>query len=361
MKKVLQMASAFIGIIIGAGFASGQEILQYFVSFGYMGIVAAILVSALFSFMGMTLTRLGSKMHATSHSDVIYQISGRFLGKIIDYILIFALFGFGVVMIAGSGSTLHQQFGFTPIVGSGLMLILIMLSVMSNVDRIVKVIGSITPFLIVSVIFLSIYSFVTKDLSFSELHELSMTQKPAVSNWLISTLNYVSMNIVLGASMTIVMGGDEGNEKTATLGGLVGGLGIGMLIIVSYFTIFSKINVVGQVDMPLLKIADDLSPILGIIYSIILYGMIFNTAVSLFYSLGARFADIGSAKFKWTITLLGIAALGLSFAGFTDLVSLFYPIIGYMGFVLFVVLAFSWFRMSAASEIDNKIIDKNAS
>lgn len=34
MKKSFQIGSAFVGLIIGAGFASGQEVMQYFTSFG---------------------------------------------------------------------------------------------------------------------------------------------------------------------------------------------------------------------------------------------------------------------------------------------------------------------------------------
>lgn len=37
MWNILKIASAFIGIIVGAGFASGQEVLQYFTSFGHWG------------------------------------------------------------------------------------------------------------------------------------------------------------------------------------------------------------------------------------------------------------------------------------------------------------------------------------
>ena len=61
MFKVLKIASAFVGIIVGAGFASGQEILLYFTSFGHMGTFAAILATALFAYLGMILTRLGSR------------------------------------------------------------------------------------------------------------------------------------------------------------------------------------------------------------------------------------------------------------------------------------------------------------
>ena len=127
MKNVLKMGSAFIGIIVGAGFASGQEILQYFTSFGLLGIVGAIISTALFAYLGMTLTRLGSRMRTTSHKEVIYKISGRYLGIIVDYIIIFTLFGVGAVMIAGAGSNLNQQFGLPPVVGSLLMVVLVFL------------------------------------------------------------------------------------------------------------------------------------------------------------------------------------------------------------------------------------------
>src|SRR5699024_3369459 len=109
VKRVFTIASAFIGIIVGAGFASGQEILQYFTSFGYMGAFAAALSTVLFAYLGMTLTSLGSRMKAQSHKRVIYQISGKWLGVIVDAVIVFTLFGVGVVMIAGAGSNLNQQ------------------------------------------------------------------------------------------------------------------------------------------------------------------------------------------------------------------------------------------------------------
>lgn len=50
LMKILVIASAFIGVIVGAGFASGQEVLQYFTSFGTLGILAAF-VSTVFLHM----------------------------------------------------------------------------------------------------------------------------------------------------------------------------------------------------------------------------------------------------------------------------------------------------------------------
>lgn len=39
MKKSLQIAGAYIGLIVGAGFASGQEVLQFFTSFGWYSLI----------------------------------------------------------------------------------------------------------------------------------------------------------------------------------------------------------------------------------------------------------------------------------------------------------------------------------
>src|SRR5699024_2343299 len=162
MKRVFTIASAFIGIIVGAGFASGQEILQYFTSFGYMGAFAVALSTVLFAYLGMTLTTLGSRMKAQSHKRVIYQISGKWLGMIVDAVIVFALFGVGVVMIAGAGSNLNQQFGIPHIYGSLLLVVLIIVVGMLNVDKVIAIIGSVTPFLIAAIALVSVYALFTR-------------------------------------------------------------------------------------------------------------------------------------------------------------------------------------------------------
>jgi len=345
MKKTLKMASAFMGIIVGAGFASGQEILQYFTSFGLLGIVGAIVSTALFAYLGMILTRLGSRMQTTSHKEVIYKISGRYLGILVDYIIIFTLFGVGVVMIAGAGSNLNQQFGLPPFVGSLLMVVLVMLTVMLNVKKVVGIIGSITPFLVLAIILVSVYSLVTMDSSFADLNSTALAVKTTLPNWFISSINYVSFNIAVGASMALVMGGSEKNEKVAAWGGLLGGLGLGVLILLGHLAIFAKIETVGDSQLPLLAIINELSPALGIFMAFILYGMIFNTAVSMFYSFGARFVQIDTKKFNVFVLVTLVIGFMLSFVGFTKLVAYFYPLIGYLGLFLVAALIYSSFKL----------------
>lgn len=344
MKKVFIIASAFIGIIVGAGFASGQEILQYFTSFGRMGTIGAIIAGFLFSYLGMILMKLGSRMQTNSHQEVINKISGKFLGKIIDYILVFILLGIGIVMIAGSGSILNQQFGLPNIIGTAIMSGLVILTMMIDIDKVVKVIAGLTPFLIIAVIFFFIYSVFTMDTSFRLLEGAAQEKPSAASNWIISAINYVSLATAMGASMTLVMAGNEKDEKIASWGGFLGGLGVAVLVIINHLTIFANIGTVGNLEMPSLGIATNISPFIGGIYAIILFAMIFNSAVSMFFSFGTRFFEPRSPKFKWFVTVAIIVGFIVSFFGFTNLVSFFYPLFGYLGMLLIIILIITPFR-----------------
>ncbi|EGQ25143.1 MULTISPECIES: YkvI family membrane protein [Sporosarcina] len=345
MRDILKMGSAFIGIIVGAGFASGNEIMTYFTSFGFWGILGAIVCTVLFAYLGMVLTRLGSRMQTNSHKDVIYKISGRYLGVVVDGIIIFTLFGVGVVMLAGAGANLHQQFGLPSYVGSLLMIVLVFLTILLNVDKVVAVIGSITPFLIITVVGVSIYSVWTMDTTFAVLDPVAKAVPTTLPNWFVSAINYVSFNIAVGASMSIVMGGAEKNEKTAAWGGFVGGLGLGILILLSHLAIFSKVDDVAGTELPMLAIINSISPIFAIFMALVLYGMIFNTAVSMFYAFGARFIETGTKTFKVFVAGSLVIGYGLSFFGFTNLVSNFYPLVGYLGLFLVAALIFASIRM----------------
>lgn len=345
MWKILKIASAFIGIIVGAGFASGQEVLQYFTSFGYMGTAAAVVATALFAYLGMMLTWLGSRTGTLSHKSVVYQISGRYIGVIVDYVIIFTLFGVGVVMIAGAGSILNQQFGLDAYIGSVIMTLLMGATLMMNVQRVVALIGSITPFLVLALALICGYSLATMDRSFAELAPIAESVESTLPHWFVSAINYVSFNIAVGAAMSLVMGGAEKNENIAKWGGLLGGAGVGVLIMVSHLAMFSQIDSIAGYALPLLKIIDGISPWLATAMSFVLFGMIFSTGASMFYAFVARFVEMrtpAANRFSIATLVVGFVA---SFAGFTQLVAFFYPLIGYLGLFLVGALIYAPFKL----------------
>src|SRR5699024_6983368 len=122
--------------------------------------------------------------------------------------------------------------------------------------------------------------------------------------------------------MSIVMGGAEKNPRVASIGGFIGGLGIGVLILLAHLAIFSKVDIVASYELPLLKIFDDISPVLSTIMAFVLFGMIFNTGVGMFYGFVARFFDIENKRKTFPVIII-TCSLGfiLSFVGFTSLVA----------------------------------------
>src|SRR5690606_18649341 len=95
-----------------------------------------------------------------------------------------------------------------------------------------------------------------------------------------------------------------------------------------------------------LQIASDIAPVLGFFVSLILFAMIYNTAVSMLFSFTARFAEQNTERFRITVVAVVGIAYALSVRGFKDLVSEFYPVIGLLGLFLVVTLVVTNIRYS---------------
>lgn len=338
--KILRIAMAFAGVIIGAGFASGQEILQYYTSFGTWGLVGTVLTSLLFSAMGYILLDLGSSFRAQSHNEVFDWLLPLWLSKFLDIFLIVTTFGIGVAMIAGAGTNLSQQFGL-PVWAGSLILCLIIVGVgMFDTAKVVSAISSVTPVLILIVVVISGITLFNNNTPYAELAPIAENLPTTLPNWFVSSANYVAFNIATGASMAIVTGGSETDKRTARLGGMVGGLVIGLMIILMNFTLLSAIDTVGTAEMPMLALANGINPIIGFIMAILLFAMIWNTGMGVFYPLVSRFATSGSKRFTKMLILIVAAGYVASFAGFTTLIAYLYPLIGYFGFVLMGALVY---------------------
>jgi uncharacterized membrane protein YkvI len=119
--SVFQIAAVYIGTIVGAGFASGQELLQFFGYFGIWGIAGLLLATALFALFGAQLMLIGNRLQADSYKAVLEALGGRWLGLLLNVVITFFLFGLLVAMVAGVGATFLQEFRLPESWGLALM------------------------------------------------------------------------------------------------------------------------------------------------------------------------------------------------------------------------------------------------
>ena len=198
IKRAVGISMAFVGVLVGAGFASGQEAMQYFVSFGKMGLWGVVVAAALTTITGIAVLQLGSYFHAREHTAVYTSVSGPITSKILDIGTLVTLFSIGFVMFAGAGSNLSQQFEGLPLwVGALLMLVLVLATGLLDVDKVTTVIGTITPFIIVLIVGVSSYALMTNDLDLTTAHDYAVNNVDGpMPLWWLSAINYTGMNMM---------------------------------------------------------------------------------------------------------------------------------------------------------------------
>lgn len=344
MRRSFKIGGAFVGLIVGAGFASGQEVMQYFTNFGIWGAAGGLLATLMFMFLGFAFAQLGTNLQAVSHKTVMYHIGGRYIGPIFDVIITFFLFGVAVVMFAGSGSTFQQMFGIDAMIGSIIMAAAVILTLLLDKKKIISIIASVTPYLLGIIFVILVYSIFTMDISIAEANTIAAQQNSSAPNWVMGALLYVSYNVAAGAALLIIMSGGETDRKVAGMGGILGGLMLGALILLVHFGMFLKIEVVDGLDMPTLALANEIHPFVGILMAIALLGMIYNTAIGMFYSFTVRFIPAESKAYKPAVVIIGIIGFIASLAGFTTLIGKVYATMGYLGFALIIAVIIAWIR-----------------
>ncbi len=71
LKESIIVAFAFVGVVVGAGFATGQEIFQFFTSHGAYSISGIIVTGLLITLGGMVVMHTGHHLKSRNHSDSI--------------------------------------------------------------------------------------------------------------------------------------------------------------------------------------------------------------------------------------------------------------------------------------------------
>lgn len=345
-KYAIQLAFAYMGVIIGGGFASGQEILQFFTGYGWASIAGTVMAGVLFALLGRQVALLGTRLQAESHKDVLYALFGRRAGTAMDFMLTFFLYGVGVAMLAGTGALFSQQFGWPMIAGGLLMTALVVITLCLNVKRIIALVSAATPILMVMVLIITAYSLLTADADMDQLFALSQHQETVAPHWALGALLYTSFNISVGFPMLAVIAGRNADARSTSLGGTLGGIGLGVLILLINIALFVNLNNLQGVELPTQRLAANLSPAVGVLMTISISCMIYSTAVGMFFAFSSRFSRPETGRFRIVSMVSCCVGLALSLVGFTKLIGTVYPLLGYLGLLLIGAVAVYGYRTS---------------
>ncbi len=338
--NIFRIASAYIGTVVGAGFASGQEVLQFFSAYGWYGFVGVLIATSLFFFFGYSVLLFGHRLNAKSHIDVVRYTNGKWFGTAIDVVITIFLFGAFAAMIAGAGAIFEEQFHISTIWGALIMAIISLLTVITGTRGVVNAISTVVPFLLASVLFISIYSLIQNPVSKDEI-ELTSNISGATPNWFLSTINYVSYNMVIAIAVLAPMGAKTDNRRKLFWGALLGAIGLGVGIAAINLCVLTNISDVLKMEVPMVEIAFKISRILQIVFSIVLFAEVYTTAIGNLYGLVRRIKI--NMPIIWLIAIFTLIAFLVAQLGFSNMVKYLYPAVGYAGLLFFIGVIYKWF------------------
>jgi len=333
--------------LIGSGFATGQEIMQYFVAHEWTGILGVIVtfIRVAFSSAAFFKAGLASKEHLDSPNDVFQVFAGDTIGVLYKYIALITLFLTYAVMVAGAGAPIQQQFGLPIYIGSGFMYIASALTVMLGMDKITRILGNIGPTIAGFAIVLGLLSLSTNNGDLGQASGMvqnavaSGTIQAASGNWLVSALNYVGLIIMLNAGF-IAQIGIQANNQTETKAAALFSSGIYALgIFILYMAFMGAFSLIAGVQVPTLTIANQLHPWLAYAFIVIILLAIYSTVVSMLWNVAASVTIDGTTCNKVATAVLGFIATAIGlFLPFDQLVNIVYVVAGYFGIVFLFVM-----------------------
>lgn len=337
------IAAVYIGTVVGAGFASGQEVLQFFGYFGIRGFVGMAISTVLFMFFGFLLLKLGHSLQAESFLPVIKEIAGDKIGFIIDIIITFFMFGIVVTMAAGAGAIFLEQFNLPAIWGSLFMVVISLVTVLLGVNRVIESIRFVAPILVASILGLTLWTVVSYPQGLTQNLSLNSPVRAAVPFWPLAALLYSSYNLVLAVPVLAPLGALS-DPKALRTGAIWGGIGLGVCGLAISASILTRAPEATLFEVPMIAIAGSISPLIRSLYSFVLVAEVYTTAVAGLYGFSSRLAKEGTASYRWLAVGTTGLALILAQFGFSNLVSYLFPAEGFAGFLLLGALAYCYIK-----------------
>lgn len=361
---IFKFSGAIIAVLIGSGFASGQEIIQFFSSYGLYGIYGILTSMLLFAVCSAIIMTFGFRTREKEENEknIFKYYAGKIVGTFLEWYTPLFCFAVSVVMISGAGATFQQYFGFRSLTGTAIMSISVLIVTVFGMKRIADIIGFLGPITIVFTISVGLYSIFTNPDSISyltaEMGATTIQRSIGDSNdfWFLSAVSYVSFNLILGIPFIKELGETAKVKREAFLGGILGAVGFmaaGLVINAALLGHFSEVILL---EIPILYLAEGISPVIGLIFSFILLGEIFSTAAPMVWTAASALADEKEqpGKYKLLVVLISIFSFFGGQLSFAALVNTVYPFTGLLGIVFIVALigkeVYSHFKKVQISE-----------
>lgn len=349
--NVLKFAGAFVAFMIGSGYASGQEIMQFFTAYGLWSIGGLLISLVLFAWLGKILMNYGyrhSELGPDHMADTSFRYyCGTYFGTFLAWFIPVFLLLVCIVMTSGAGATLAQYFGLPAWAGAVGMCILVFLTNLFGFKRIVDIIGTLGPLTILFSVVIAVWAIASNPDGLARVvdHAPTFASMANATNgaplWALAGTLYVAYNMTGSVPFLTQTGGTASSAREAKWGAILGGLLFMVAGLLMNLALLCYIDDVAALEVPSLFLSDLISPVMSLIFALILLEEIYSTAAPMMWTAVNRFAPEGS---KWNKVVLGaftiiVLLVVMSPLSYGQLLGIVYPYTGYIGIAFIACVA----------------------
>lgn len=332
MIEVISITLVIIGALIGAGFASGQEIFSFFYIYGKNGIYGILIMSILIGIFIYKSLKIIYQKQVYNYNDFLNLfIKNAKIGNVILWIVNVLLLVSFYIMVAGFGAYFEQEIGINRIIGSIVLNLLCVIVFFSNIKGVLKASNLIVPFLIFFIFFIGIKNIV-------QIRTIDFYQMK--NNWILSMLIYNSYNFILLMPVLISLKKQITKEKNIKKVSILVTIIILILSISIFFLLLNaNIKEIENQEMPIVYIISNYFNKYKKIYAFIVLASIFTTAISVGIGFLQNISK-NSNSYPQFVLFMCITSLLMSNIGFSKLLNFIYPVFGYIGILQIVIIFF---------------------
>ncbi len=331
MKQILKIAFVYIGLIIGAGFASGREILEYFNLASSTNFSGILIATALFVFIAYIILSKSAEQGIKTFDLYIESVAGR-AAPIVKWFMLIYMFCGLFVMFSGSGALIDSITYLPDFYGAALMALICFIVLSFDLKGIVTLNMILVPFMICGIIYVALCSIFAATDVFSD-----------GTNIALSAVCYSAYNTVTAGAVLVPLS-ENASLKEIKISALLGGFIIGILIFLVWTAVGINLDNLFDSPLPMLELAAFCGKSAKRVYSLVLFMAICTTAVSYGFGLMSHFSIKKPCERVMLAGILCLAALPFSMYGFSNLVAQLYSAFGYIGMLWIAMIIFDRYR-----------------
>lgn len=330
-----------IGTFVGAGFASGKEIFNFFTIFNLYSFVSIFVLSLLLFFLIFKCINIKKNNNLNSYSDFLLYLEKKykyFNSKFFLFIINIFLASSFYIMIIALAALFNYQFNIEKY-------IVIFISIFicfnifynKNIDFIYIINRILMPILILFMLLLCYFN-----INIDNIFSVSLTTNNYSILYAITTgLIYFSYNSLLLIPIVFDLKINYNKSNISFKISFIYSLIIFILIFFINLLLLCFYSSIYNIELPILYICNNSLKIFLYFYFFIVLSAIFTTMISSGYTFVNNFKEK-----NYTLKLLFFLLFSFIFCffSFSDLINFFYPIFGIIGFIQIFLILFnrSW-------------------